>query len=131
MNEKEKEIYISKKLIKAELILGEIKNFIPLGYFDTSINRIYYSCFYCVQALLARLDIYPKSHKGGLTQFNLHYVKEGIISKNLGRFFQDVFDQRLLSDYDETYEASKDVVEELLSNALIFFEQSKALLQKK
>ena len=131
MNEKGKEIFIRKKLIKSELIFGQIKNFILLGYFDTSVNRIYYSCFYCVQALLAKLDIYPKSHKGVLIQFNLHYVKKGIISKELGLFFQDIFDQRLLSDYDETYEASPKTVKELLANALIFFEQSKVLLQEK
>jgi uncharacterized protein (UPF0332 family) len=131
MTDSEKDILIRKKLIKAGSFLDETKNLICLKYYETSVNRIYYACFYCVQALLARMDIYPKSHKGCLTMFNRHFVKDGQFSKNLGQFYQEIFDQRITADYDDDFDVSETTIDNFLTTALRFIQHTEALLQKK
>jgi uncharacterized protein (UPF0332 family) len=107
MSEAEKAILIRKKIERASAMLSEIRNLIPLGYYETALNRIYYCCFYCVSALLADKDVYPKSHKGVLINFNLHFVKENRVSKEFGLFYQNIFDLRMMADYDDNPETSK------------------------
>lgn len=130
MTEKEREILINKRIAKAKARINEVNNHISLGYFDTSLNRIYYSCFYCVQALLIKIDLFPKTHSGIITLFNLHYVKEEKFPRELARFYQDLFSQRLLADYSDEYEPEPEMIKELLTNALEFIEYSDNLLKK-
>jgi len=33
--------------------------------------------------------------------FGLHFIKTGIISSDLGKFYSDIFDKRLTGDYDD------------------------------
>ena len=129
MIESEKEILINQKITRAKSILSEVNNLISFGYYETSVNRLYYACFYCVQALLAKIDNFPKSHKGTITMFNAHYVKESIFSKELARFYHELFEQRLMADYSDAYEATKEMTESFLSNADLFLEQTEVLLQ--
>ncbi len=130
MIEKEKLILISQKIEKAKTFLNEINNHIAFGYYETSVNRIYYACFYCVQALLVNIDLYPKSHKGVLVGFNLHYVKEGKFSLELARFYQEVFEHRLLADYSDAFDIRKEDVLFLFDKARIFFDNTELLLKK-
>ena len=41
---------------------------------NTCINRLYYSCFYAVSALLAKNNMSSSKHTGVRSLFNLHYV---------------------------------------------------------
>ncbi|HBX49960.1 MAG TPA: hypothetical protein DEH02_02710 [Bacteroidales bacterium] len=52
-----------------------------------AVNRVYYSCYYAVNALILKHDLKAKTHDGIRQMFGLHFVKTGIISKDLGRFF--------------------------------------------
>ena len=131
MIESEKEILINQKIKKAKSTISEVNNLISFGYHETAVNRLYYACFYCVQALLARTDIFPKSHKGVITMFNVHYVKTAVFSKELARFYHELFEQRLMADYRDAYEATKEMTESFLSNAGLFLEQTETLLKIK
>lgn len=62
-------------------------------------NRLYYSCFYLVSALLYKHDIKAETHNGTKTQFNLHFVKSGKIDLKYGKLYSNLFNWRQESDY--------------------------------
>lgn len=131
MTEEEKSDYISKKLKKANSLLDQINNLIQFEYFDTSINRIYYASFYAVQALLAKQDLFPKTHKGTLNLFALHFINEKKIPSELESYFPRIMDQRFLADYGADDFADKEVVNDLLLKATDFIRHIENLLNEK
>jgi len=46
---------------------------------NTVVNRLYYSCFYVVIALLLKNNIVTTIHDGARTQFGLNFIKTGKI----------------------------------------------------
>jgi uncharacterized protein (UPF0332 family) len=114
------DILIRQKLAKSKKRLAEINNLIQFGYYDTAVNRIYYASFYSVQALLLSINLNPKSHKGVLTMFALHFVKTGLFPEDLAKFYPRIFNERLIGDYEDVNETNKDWVGTLFSTAVIF-----------
>ena len=57
--------------------------------------------FYAILALLIFEKFGSSKHSGVLSFFNLHFVKTGLISKELGRAVNKAFDLRLRGDYRE------------------------------
>ncbi len=67
--------YINYRIQKAEETFGAAKQLISNGFWNSSINRLYYACFYAVTALLIKDNISAKSHNGVKTQFFQNYIK--------------------------------------------------------
>ena len=66
---------------------------------NACMNRLYYSCFYAVSALLIRDGSSSSKHSGIRGLFNRHYVRIGQVSKDLARLFNDLFERRQEADY--------------------------------
>jgi len=81
-------------LKEAELLMNN-------GSWNAAINRIYYSCYYLLSGLLLKKDIESSSHKGIRQMFGLHFIQTGLVSKEDGRFFSELFDLRHTGDYDD------------------------------
>lgn len=124
----EKSQRISRKITKAENTINEIENLLEFGYYNTAINRIFYACFYSVQALMLSIDLDPKSHKGVRTLFSFHFVKEGKIPVDLEDFYTRIFDERSFADYSDEDEMDKESLEFILSEAKKFIAHNKELL---
>lgn len=129
MNAEEKRLFIAAKLTKAEGIVSEMNTLLQFDFLETLTNRCYYCCFYCAQALLAAKDLYPKSHRGVVSLFNLHYAKPEIFPSPLASFLQEIFAQRQLVDYADAHEISDEMAGHFLQNTQRFFEATKSLLQ--
>jgi uncharacterized protein (UPF0332 family) len=97
--------------------LKEAKAMINNGFWNASVNRIYYSCFYAVSALLLLKSIETSSHKGIRQMFGLHFVQNGIVSKEDGRFFSDLYDRRQTGDYDDFINYDESTVNQLFYQA--------------
>lgn len=97
--------------------LKEAKAMINNGFWNASVNRIYYSCFYAVSALLLLKSIETSSHKGIRQMFGLHFVQTGIVSKEDGRFFSDLYDRRQTGDYDDFINYDESTVNQLFNQA--------------
>lgn len=65
------------------------------------INRAYYSMFYSILALLIFEPYSSSKHSGVLSYFNRHFIKGGLIPKDLGRAVNKAFDIRQRGDYRE------------------------------
>ena len=49
--------------------------------------------------------------------FGLHYVKKGIINKELGKFYSDIFDMRQAVDYEDYIKYSERDLSDLFPTA--------------
>lgn len=79
--------------IKAAQLLFENKLLIP------AMNRIYYSMFYSVQALLVLNEKAFSKHGQVKGYFNKEFIKSGIFPKEFGKLFNAVFEYRQKFDY--------------------------------
>ena len=62
-------------------------------------NRLYYSCFYLVNALLIQNDLSFNSHNGVKTEFHKSFIKTGIIPIEFGKLYSRLFNLRQEGDY--------------------------------
>lgn len=87
------------RLERAEESLLDTEVLISAGRTKGAVNRLYYSIFYAVTALLETGDYSSSKHSGVRSLFNLHYVKTGVVSSETGDFFNRIFEDRHKGDY--------------------------------
>ena len=75
------------------------------------INRAYYSMFYSILALLIFEPYSSSKHSGVLSYFNRHFLKGGMIPKDIGRAVNKAFDIRQRGDYREQISLNSTQVE--------------------
>ncbi|MDE5886680.1 MAG: HEPN domain-containing protein [Muribaculaceae bacterium] len=95
-----------------------------------AVNRLYYSCYYLVVALLLKYGLTAKSHVGVKSMLTLNFVKTDIISIESGKFFQLIFSVRHSSDYDDYISCDEDTYKDLRLGANQFFKEIRILLSK-
>lgn len=89
---------------------------------NSTINRLYYSAYYAVMALLLNSDLKPTTHNGAKSIFSEHFIKNGVFPKELGKMYSQLFTWRQKGDYDDLFDFDKDRV-------LPYFEPVKRLLE--
>ena len=62
---------------------------------------MYYACYYMVSALLLKNGQSSHTHGGTIGLFGLHFIKTGIVSSELGKFYSELFELRQTGDYDD------------------------------
>lgn len=117
MNKAEREELIEYRITRSKKILNEVELLVENELWNTSINRLYYACYYAVTALLVSKKIQAQTHSGVRQMFGLHFIKTGLIDKKLGRFYTDIFDKRQTGDYDDFVVFSKEDVKSMMSPA--------------
>jgi uncharacterized protein (UPF0332 family) len=115
-----KEEVIKYRINRANESLRESDNLFSNEFLFATINRLYYSCYYAVTALLIKNDIEVKSHAGVRQMFGKHFIVTGRISKEYGKFYSDLFDYRQDNDYRDLLVPERELVIDLLKNARLF-----------
>lgn len=105
---------IKYRITRAFETLKEAETMLDNDFFNASVNRVYYACYYAVIALLLTKAITASSHKGTRQMFGFHFVNSGIISKDQAKFFTDLYDRRQSGDYDDFIVFDKKTSETLL-----------------
>jgi uncharacterized protein (UPF0332 family) len=121
--------YIEYRLSKALEALQDSKLLAKNNSWNACINRLYYSCYYAVSALLLKQDISTFTHDGLITQFNLHFIKTGIIKKEFGKLYGNLMDWRQKGDYGDLFDFTKETVEPLLKPVEEFLNEIRALIK--
>lgn len=106
--------YAKYRLQKAEETMEVAELLIENKKWNSSVNRLYYACYYAVSALLIHDGISAKTHAGVKTQFFLHYIKSGKISEASGKLYADLFDWRQKGDYSDFFDFEEGLVSPLL-----------------
>jgi uncharacterized protein (UPF0332 family) len=81
LSNEERNALINLRIERANETLKEIPYLIEQGFYRTAANRLYYSCFYIVNALFLKNGHDTRTHKGMIILFAMHFVKTGIVSK--------------------------------------------------
>lgn len=92
---------ISYWMARAEETLQEARILAESAHWNACVNRLYYSCFYAICALLVRDGLSTSKHSGVRGFFNRYYVKTGIVPTHLARVYNLLFDLRQEADYME------------------------------
>lgn len=95
---------------------------------NTCVNRLYYSCFYAVSALLAKDDMSSSKHTGVRSLFNLHYVKSNKVPKELAQIYNDLFEKRQEVDYIDFVKFEESQVKPLIFETKKFLSHLKKLI---
>lgn len=130
MNEFQPEDFIRYRLERADETLLEVDSHLSNGFWNTAINRMYYACFYAVSALLVKNNVEVNSHSGVRQQFGQHYVKPGIIDRDLGKHFTELFEKRNRGDYNDFIDYNEKEARDLLPKTIELVQQIKRLLNQ-
>ncbi len=86
------------------------------GHYNDAVNRLYYSCFYAVIALLATEGIHPTKHTAVRAFLNKNWIKTGKLSKETGRLYNSLFDRREKGDYGDYFRFQGEDVKDWLKS---------------
>ena len=117
MKDEERKEIVTYRISKAKETLQEVDLHINNKLWNTAVNRLYYACYYAVIALLIKNKINAQTHGGVRQMFGLHFVKNGLISKESGKFYSDIFDKRQTGDYEDFIDYSEEEVISLIEPA--------------
>lgn len=106
--------YIKYRFHRAEEAYEEALILAENERWNTVVNRLYYSCFYAMIALLLKNDIETQTHNGARSQFGLHFIKSGKIEKPFGELFSKLFDYRQKGDYGDLFDFEEEIVKPLI-----------------
>jgi len=119
--------YIAYRIERAWKTFGDAKALANMQSWNSSINRLYYACFYAVLALFAKHDISSRTHSGVKTQLALHFIKSGNLDKSLGLLYSDLFDFRQKGDYGDFFDFEEANVLPLISQVEQFIQRIEVL----
>lgn len=110
-----KEDYIAYRLLKSKEIFDDAQLLADNHRWNSCVNRLYYSSFYIVSALLYKNEYTSETHSGVKTQFNLHFIKSGLVDVRYGKLYSNLFDWRQESDYADFIDFDEETVKPLIS----------------
>jgi uncharacterized protein (UPF0332 family) len=116
------------RIQRAEETLLEAETLIKGKFYNAAVNRLYYACYYAVIALLVKHSISAHSHAGVKQMFGLHFIVTQKIPAQLGRFYNQLFNDRITGDYDDFVTYDQEMLDELFPNALGFIQAIKKLV---
>jgi len=100
------------------------------GHYNDAVNRLYYSCFYAVIALLATEGVHPGKHTVVRAFLNKNWIKTGKLSKETGRLYNTLFDRREKGDYGDYFRFNADDVEDWLKKVEKAIEEIFQVIEK-
>ncbi|MBN1953073.1 MAG: HEPN domain-containing protein [Bacteroidales bacterium] len=126
----QKDDLIQYRINKAQTTLQEAKSLADDGYWNGTVNRLYYSCFYAVIALLAKSDISARTHNGVRSEFFRLYIKSKILDKSYSSLYSNLMGKRHEIDYGDFQQFEKKDILPLINQVEEFISRIKELIEK-
>jgi uncharacterized protein (UPF0332 family) len=126
----QKQDLINYRLDKSSTTFEEAKSLGQSKFWGGAANRLYYSCFYAVIALLAKDEISASTHNGVRTEFFKRYIKTGILDKRFSSLYSNLMGKRQESDYDDFHDFAEHEISPLFEEVKIFLNTIRNLIVK-
>jgi uncharacterized protein len=123
-----KEDYIKYRVERATELFEDAQLLAQNKRWKSCINRLYYSSFQLVNAVLYRKAITARTHNGLKTKFFEEYIKTGIISAEYGKLYSRLIDWRQESDYSAYVEFEEEDISPLIEKVEEFNDILKKLI---
>ncbi len=114
---------------EADIKLSSAKILYENGKYGDAISRAYYSMHYSARALLSTKNLFPKTHKGVISQFGLEFVKKGIIEDYHLKAMSTARESRERADYGTGYDFTKEEAESAIEDAERFLKRIKKAIE--
>lgn len=101
ITDKDRKEIVRLRLENARQAMKESKLMFDNSFWNASINRMYYGCYYAVSALLVNGGIEAHTHAGVRQMLGLHFIRTGKLSQKQGVFYSTLFAKRHSGDYDD------------------------------
>lgn len=110
LNDEERQIMVKLEYEKAERFFAQAEKNVTIKEWDVVANRIYYSIFHAVVALLIHDRHKVGTHKGAVMMFGQHYVRTGLFSADMGRLYSQLQTMREKADYNCDWYSTEDII---------------------
>jgi len=101
---------IKYRLARAKDTFEDAQILAEKSKWNSTINRLYYSAYYAVMALLLDSDLKPTTHNGAKSNFSEYFIKTDKIPKVYGKIYSQLFTWRQKGDYDDLFDFDEDKV---------------------
>ena len=102
--------YIQYRIQRSDEFFKDAQLLAENNRWQSCVNRLYYSSFHLIDALLSLDGISAKTHEGLKTKFLQLYIKSEKIELVLGKLYTKLLDWRHESDYSVFVEFDRDEV---------------------
>lgn len=120
--------FISYRIQKAEEVYEAAVILYNAGQWNSTINRLYYACFYVASALLLKRGIGAKSHAGVIAQFSRCIVRKGEMTADDYRVYSKLLNWRTKGDYSDMFDFTKDDVDDVFQPTRNFIDKAIVLI---
>ena len=117
LSENDKNIAIELLIEKSVRNMQQAVKNAELDYWDLVANRLYYSVFHAVTALMLKDGVMAHTHKGTSSQFGQFYVLTGIFDRSDGILYSRLQTMREKADYQNVFNLSPEKGEILIREA--------------
>ena len=108
LSDEERQIMVNLEYEKALSFLEQAEKTAAMDLWDVVANRLYYSIFHAVSALLIKDGHNVSTHKGTLVVFGQNYVKTGVFPTDASKLYIKLQTMREKSDYNCVYVTAAD-----------------------
>ena len=108
------EAVVAYRKEKAYNTLKEAEDMIDTKHWNLAIQRLYYACFYMASALLMSRGINARTHNGVVGQLGQNFVSKGFLTKDEGRLYSRLLQNRITGDYNDFFDFTREDVAPLL-----------------
>lgn len=119
---------VAYRLERAHQTMDEARYLYDGGYFNASVNRLYYACFYASMALLISRGLNAAIHNGVKTILSKEFIRTGMLDMEHGVTFGDLFNKRHTGDYDDYAFCDASTVDYLSPRAQAFIDAVEAII---
>jgi len=106
----EKGDLVKYRLERAKETLEDAQLLIESKRWNSAINRLYYSAFYTVIALLLNENHKTTTHNGVKSILSEQFIKKNIISQEFGKKYSQLFTWRQKGDYADLFDFTEEKV---------------------
>lgn len=110
LTEENRKDIVDYRIERAFTALRQAKLNLEINCLEVTANRLYYAAYYAVSALLIAYKVPAHSHEGNISMFGLHFVRAGIVSRDMGKLLNNLFTMRLKGDYSDRFGLTNDDV---------------------
>ena len=110
LKEEDRRIIVSLELEKAENTFAETEILRQAKFWSNLANRLYYSLFHAMTAMLVNDHHEVGTHKGAANRFHMYYVKTGLFTEQEGALYSQMQSLREESDYNCSFNVTESEV---------------------
>jgi uncharacterized protein (UPF0332 family) len=123
-----KEKRVSIRIHKADAAFDDAVFLCDARRYDSSVNRLYYACFYIMNALFLASDLHDaQTHSEVKSLLRRSFLKKSIISVELVNHYNILYDWCQEADYSDYSDFDRETTEALIAKTEAFITEVRGL----